>query len=145
MTLNHPFLAGPPDDRSRPWRVITDGSRTSGIGFGDARISPGAPGPGRHVHTHEDEAIYVISGVLTVEVGDQRYEAGPESLVWLPRGVPHIFANLGEEEVRHRRSVQLRGAGRDVRRAGCVLLRSHRPSRPSGPPRHQSASRRTPG
>jgi hypothetical protein len=21
-------------------------------------------------------------------------------LVWLPRGVPHIFANLGEEEVR---------------------------------------------
>jgi len=100
MTLDHPFMAGPPDDRSRPWRVITDGSRTSGIGFGDARISPGAPGPGRHVHTHEDEAIYVISGILTVEVGDQRYEAGPESLVWLPRGVPHIFANLGEEEVR---------------------------------------------
>ena len=60
----------------------------------------GAPGPGRHVHTHEDEGIYVISGILTVEVGDQRYEAGPESLVWLPRGVPHIFANLGEEEVR---------------------------------------------
>jgi len=48
--------------------LITDGSRTSGIGFGDARISPGAPGPGRHIHTHEDEAIYVISGILTVEV-----------------------------------------------------------------------------
>ena len=83
MTLGHPFLMGPPDDRTRPWRVITDGSQSSGIGFGDACIPPGAPGPGRHVHTHEDEGIYVISGILTVEVGDQRYEAGPESLVWL--------------------------------------------------------------
>ncbi len=98
MTLGHPFLMGLPDDGTRPWRVITDGSQSSGIGFGDACIPPGAPGPGRHVHTHEDEGIYVISGILTVEVGDQRYEAGPESLVWLPRGVPHIFANLGEEE-----------------------------------------------
>ena len=66
MTLGHPFLMGPPDDRTRPWRVITDGSQSSGIGFGDARIPPGAPGPGRHVHTHEDEGIYVISGTLTL-------------------------------------------------------------------------------
>ena len=100
MTLGRPFLVGPPDDRNRPWRVLTDGQDSSGIGFGDSRIPPGSPGPGRHVHTHEDEAIYVISGILTVEVGDQRYEAGPESLVWLPREVPHVFANLGDEEVR---------------------------------------------
>ena len=100
MTLGHPFLVGPPRDRPRPFRVITDGSATAGIGFGDARIPPGVPGPRRHVHTHEDESIYVASDVLTVEVGDERYEAGPESLVWLPRGVPHVFANLGDEEVR---------------------------------------------
>lgn len=100
MTLKQPFHIGPPADRSRPWRVLTDGSASSGIGFGDARIPPGAPGPGRHVHTHEDEGIYVISGILTVEVGDHRYEAGPETLVWLPRGVPHVFANLSDQEVR---------------------------------------------
>ena len=100
MTLGNPFLIGPPEGRPRPWRVITDGRQSAGIGFGDAVIPPRSPGPGRHVHTHEDEAIYVTHGTLTVEVGEQRYEAGPQSLVWLPREVPHVFANLGDEEVR---------------------------------------------
>lgn len=100
MTLGNPFLIGPPDDRTRPWRVLTDGSLSAGIGFGDAVIPARSAGPGRHVHTHEDEGIYVTHGTLTVEVGNQRYEAGPQSLVWLPRGVPHVFANLGDEEVR---------------------------------------------
>jgi oxalate decarboxylase/phosphoglucose isomerase-like protein (cupin superfamily) len=52
------------------------------------------------VHTNEDEGIYVVSGTLTVEVGDQRFAVGPESFVFMPRGVPHIFANLGDQEVR---------------------------------------------
>ena len=99
MTAGEPFVAGPPADRSRPWRVVADGSRSNGMALGDARIPPGAPGPGRHVHTHEDEGIYVVKGVLTVEVGEQRYEVGAESFVWLPREVPHVFANLGTEEV----------------------------------------------
>jgi mannose-6-phosphate isomerase-like protein (cupin superfamily) len=99
MTPIDPFVAGPPADRSQPWRVVTDGSLSNGMALGDARIPPGAPGPGRHVHTHEDEGIYVVTGVLTVEVGDERYEVGAESFVWLPREVPHVFANLGTEEV----------------------------------------------
>lgn len=70
------------------------------MALGDARIAPGAPGPGRHVHTNEDEGIYVVAGTFTVEVGEHRYEVGPESFVSLPRGVPHVFANLSDEEVR---------------------------------------------
>ena len=31
-------------------------------------------------------------------VGDETFEAGPETLVWLPRDVPHTFANRGDEE-----------------------------------------------
>ena len=100
MTTHDPFVVGPPGDRSRPWRVVADGSRSNGMALGDAWIPPGAPGPGRHVHTHEDEGIYVVAGVLTVEVGDERHEVGPESFVWLPREVPHAFANLGTEDVR---------------------------------------------
>jgi quercetin 2,3-dioxygenase len=52
-----------------------------------------------HVHSREDEATYVISGTLTFVVGDHRFEAGPGTLVWLPREVPHVFANLGDEPV----------------------------------------------
>lgn len=100
MSGTEPFMIGPPEDRRRPWRVVVGRERTGGgLSLGDGRIPPGTPGPGRHVHTNEDEAIYVVAGVLTVEVGDQRFEAGPESFVWMPRGVPHVFANLSDAEV----------------------------------------------
>lgn len=100
VAATEPFMVGPPEGRPRPWRVVVGRGRTGGaLALGDARIPPGSPGPGRHVHTNEDEAIYIVSGVLTVEVGNQRFEAGPQSLVWLPRGIPHIFANLSDEEV----------------------------------------------
>lgn len=92
-------MVGPPAERTRPWRALADGVDSNGMAISDGRIPPGAPGPGRHVHTHEDEGIYVVAGVLTVEVGDERYEVGPESFVWLPRNVPHTFANLGTDEV----------------------------------------------
>lgn len=69
------------------------------MALGDARIAPGAPGPGRHVHTNEDEGVYVVQGTLTVQVGDLRFQAGPECFVFMPRGVPHVFENLSDSEV----------------------------------------------
>jgi quercetin dioxygenase-like cupin family protein len=48
-------------------------------------------GPPRHVHEDEDEAFYVLSGSLVVSCGDEVFEAGPRSFVWLPRGIPHTF------------------------------------------------------
>jgi hypothetical protein len=36
---------------------------------------------------------------MTFVVGDERFTAGAGQLVWLPRGVPHTFANLGDEPV----------------------------------------------
>ena len=95
-----PFLIGPPADRTVPWRVVVDPERTGGMSLGDAVIPAHTSGPARHVHTREDEGIYVVSGVLTAEVGDERFEVGPESFLWMPRGVPHTFANLGDDAVR---------------------------------------------
>jgi quercetin 2,3-dioxygenase len=100
MTDLVPFMIDPPADRARPFRVVSDGERSNGLALGDTKIPVGVPGPARHVHTHEDEALYVVSGILTVEVGEERYQAGPESYVFLPREVPHVFGNLGDEEVR---------------------------------------------
>lgn len=100
MTAVAPFMVEPPDGQSRPWRVVVGREQTGGaMSLGERRIPAGAPGPGRHVHTNEDEAVYVVSGVLTMEVGSERFEAHPRSFVWMPRGVPHVFANLGEDEV----------------------------------------------
>ena len=47
--------------------------------------------PPRHVHTHEDEAFYVLEGEITFYVGDETYRATPGMFVFLPRGVAHSF------------------------------------------------------
>lgn len=83
-----------------PWQVLAGGDRTAGqVIFGEAHLPARSPGPGLHVHTREDEAVFVISGVMTFVVGDRRFEAGGGDLLWLPRTVPHTFANLGDEPV----------------------------------------------
>ncbi len=51
------------------------------------------------MHTREDEAVFVIAGVMTFVVGTATFEAGPRTLVWLPRNEPHTFANLSAEDV----------------------------------------------
>ena len=53
-----------------------------------------AEGPPKHTHTREDESIYVFTGGLHVECGDDEFEAGPGAFVFLPRNVPHTFHGL---------------------------------------------------
>jgi mannose-6-phosphate isomerase-like protein (cupin superfamily) len=93
------FVAGGPRrPGAAPWRVLAGPEMTGGgVGFGDARMPPHTAGPGLHVHSYEDEAQYVVAGTMTFKIGDDLFEAGPETLVWLPRGIPHTFANRGGE------------------------------------------------
>jgi mannose-6-phosphate isomerase-like protein (cupin superfamily) len=51
-------------------------------------------GPPRHTHTREDESFYVLTGALDVECGDDRFQAGPGSFVFLPRNLPHVFRSV---------------------------------------------------
>jgi quercetin dioxygenase-like cupin family protein len=48
-------------------------------------------GPPLHVHSREDEAMYVLEGQLRFRVGDDEIVAGPGTWVWQTRGVPHTF------------------------------------------------------
>jgi quercetin dioxygenase-like cupin family protein len=48
-------------------------------------------GPPLHVHTREDEALYVLEGELRIRQGQRDFVAGPGAWVWGPRGVPHAF------------------------------------------------------
>jgi mannose-6-phosphate isomerase-like protein (cupin superfamily) len=52
-------------------------------------------GPPRHTHTREDESFYVLNGTLDVHCGEDQFEAGPESFVFLPRNIPHEFRSVG--------------------------------------------------
>src|ERR1700731_1991154 len=57
-------------------------------------------GPALHVHDREDEALYVIEGEATAPLGGELSTAASGSFIWMPRGVPHSFANLGDVPLR---------------------------------------------
>jgi mannose-6-phosphate isomerase-like protein (cupin superfamily) len=70
------------------------------------RDSGGPPGPPRliappHVHHRDDEAWYVLEGVLRVRVGEDEVEASAGSSVFVPRGTPHTYWNPGPGPVRY--------------------------------------------
>jgi quercetin dioxygenase-like cupin family protein len=68
----------------------TNGSLT----FADGSILPG-DGPPPHYHESMDEAFFVLQGELEFLSGDQTFTCGPESFVFVPRGVRHRFYNAG--------------------------------------------------
>ncbi len=47
--------------------------------------------PPLHIHHREDEAWYVVEGHMTFYVADEKFEAGPGTFVFAPRGIPHTF------------------------------------------------------
>jgi quercetin dioxygenase-like cupin family protein len=64
---------------------------------GEITIAPGAEGPPQHRHAQHDEGFYVVSGTARFTVGQQAYDAPRGTLVMIPPGAPHTFANPGEE------------------------------------------------
>ncbi len=99
-----PFVLGPEESRgtdSGPWRTRVVGADTRGLlALGEAHMPPMSAGPSLHVHSREDEASFVVAGMLTVVLGDERFDVPAGGIAWLPRGVPHTFANLTAEPVR---------------------------------------------
>ena len=54
--------------------------------FIDSETDGGAP---PHVHTREDEAMYVLDGAIVVHVGAEEFRAGKGDFMFMPRGVQH--------------------------------------------------------
>jgi mannose-6-phosphate isomerase-like protein (cupin superfamily) len=55
----------------------------------------------RHVHHSDDEAWYVLEGVLRVQLGTSEVEAAAGSAVFVPRGTVHTYWNPGPGPVRY--------------------------------------------
>jgi quercetin dioxygenase-like cupin family protein len=50
----------------------------------------GAEAPA-HLHAHEDEAIYVLEGEMTISMSGEELHARPGDIVTIPRGVEHAL------------------------------------------------------
>jgi mannose-6-phosphate isomerase-like protein (cupin superfamily) len=57
-------------------------------------------GPYLHVHHREDEWYYVLSGEFLFKAGGESYTLLPGASIWLPRGIPHVWANTSSSEAK---------------------------------------------
>jgi quercetin dioxygenase-like cupin family protein len=62
-------------------------------------IAPG-DGPPLHIHADEDEAWYVLEGELRFRLDAEIASAPAGSFVFVPRGTPHCFRNIGASPAR---------------------------------------------
>jgi quercetin dioxygenase-like cupin family protein len=92
-----PYVLAPGQVRSHPgtFPAIKAGAADTGglFTFVEGFIGPRTPGPPLHVHHGEDECLYVIDGHLLVQLGEERHDLGSGCFAWLPRQIPHAFAN----------------------------------------------------
>jgi quercetin dioxygenase-like cupin family protein len=82
-------------------RFLAGGEQTGGrVALIEHPIDPRALAAPMHTHEREDEISYVIAGQVGVQIGDQIMTAGPGTVVFKPRGIPHAFWNAGYIEAR---------------------------------------------
>jgi mannose-6-phosphate isomerase-like protein (cupin superfamily) len=46
-----------------------------------------------HVHTYEDEVVYILQGAIQIRLGDGKLEASAGGVAHLPKGIPHALYN----------------------------------------------------
>jgi mannose-6-phosphate isomerase-like protein (cupin superfamily) len=91
-----PFVLGP-DGGEATWflgtrMTVKATAQTTGGAFGliEVQLAVGFSPP-MHIHHQEDESFWILEGELTVVCDGQSYQAGPGSLIYLPRDLPHTF------------------------------------------------------
>jgi mannose-6-phosphate isomerase-like protein (cupin superfamily) len=79
-------------------RILEDGTTTAHrLGIGEITLAPHSSGPPQHRHASHDEGFYVVSGTARFTVGTTDYDAPPGTMVMIPPGAPHTFANPGDQ------------------------------------------------
>jgi uncharacterized cupin superfamily protein len=75
------FMAEYPGYGEQRW--YSDALGTEQLSFSWRRMPPGTGGRGSYGHRHrgQEETYFVISGTVTFKVGDEVFEAGPQTAV----------------------------------------------------------------
>ena len=53
-------------------------------------------GPALHIHPYQDEVFFIVHGEYLFQVGEEKHNLKAGDTIFLPRGVPHAFAQLTE-------------------------------------------------
>ena len=89
------------DGRAQPGDSAA-GVKARAVGTGGAlglveTVIPAGHSTPLHVHRHEDEAFYILTGTVDFVRGGERLRADAGVFVWLPRRIPHTFLGISEE------------------------------------------------
>jgi quercetin dioxygenase-like cupin family protein len=63
-------------------------------------VAPVGSAPPLHTHQREAEVFVLYAGSMVYRAGDETFELGPGSSIYLPRGLPHAFRVVGTEPAR---------------------------------------------
>jgi uncharacterized cupin superfamily protein len=95
------FMAQWPDYGEQRW--YSDALGTEQVSFSWRRMLPGTGGRGSYGHRHpgQEEVYFVISGTVTFKVGDDVFEAGPQTAVRMTGEEGYSIHNdtVGEAEL----------------------------------------------
>jgi mannose-6-phosphate isomerase-like protein (cupin superfamily) len=90
-----PRFSGPKGREADVTEIVATRDQAGGsIGMFRQTIAPKS-GPPTHVHNTEDEIFYVVKGEFNVKLGDRIVSAPAQTVMFVPRGTPHTFQNVG--------------------------------------------------
>lgn len=69
------------------------------LGVYQISLAPMAIGAKLHYHRFMDETFIINKGILTMQVGENEFQAGPGTVIYAPRFTPHAFRNDTNEKV----------------------------------------------
>ena len=76
-------------------RLIATAAGTEGRFTVFEQVTPAGWGPPRHIHSREDEVVYILEGTYEISLGDECRTVSAGACAILPRDVPHGFRNVG--------------------------------------------------
>jgi mannose-6-phosphate isomerase-like protein (cupin superfamily) len=79
-------------------QVMFDGETAHVVG---STVRAGKGGPPHHFHQYSDQLYFVLAGEMHVQLGAQKFEVAPQTLVYIPCGTPHHNWNTGEADEFH--------------------------------------------
>ena len=77
--------------------IKADGESTGGAMAVVEATVPENHGPPLHIHSREDEMVYVIDGQFRIWHWDDQMEVSSGDVAFLPRNMRHSYQNIGSE------------------------------------------------
>lgn len=81
--------------------VEVDSKTTNGAAAVLRVFVPAGEGAAPHVHSREDEVFEVVRGHYRFRHGEHEVDAPVGTIVFMPRGIPHLYRNIANEPGEH--------------------------------------------